>query len=407
MRILIRIVLGLLLFAALAIGGLFALYENNKVAIPDLAHATNVDSRVAENASKATVARAAERLDQLRREIGYPAVSIAVAVDGVIVWQEAHGCGHRSEAEAPSRLDTPFAIGSVSKPLTAAVAMRLAERGVLDLDADIRKYLPAYPQKEFVITPRQLLSHQAGIRHYNFALTPPTFSENGSTTQYDRVADSLAVFANDPLLFKPDTNFSYSSYGFVLLSAVMESAAGKPFLELMQSELFAPLALANTGADDKTQPGRRPRSRLPKLHARWRRRSRAICELKRQMGRRRLPRNPDRLGAFRGSPTERPSGRQGHVEDDVHATHACERQSEPARLRARRSRGPNHGQGFPRQVLACRPPWRRRYRFAGDAGHAARPKHRRGFECECDDPAPGRGMFDTATSIAVLFAETR
>ncbi len=253
MRILIRIVLGLLLFAALGIGGLFALYENNKVAIPDLAHATNVDSRAADNANKATIARAAERLEQLRREIGYPAVSIAVAVDGVVVWQEAHGWASL-EAKAPVTLDTPFAIGSVSKTLTAAVAMKLAERGVLDLDADIRKYLPAYPQKEFVITPRQLLSHQAGIRHYNFALTPPTFSENGSTTQYDRVADSLAVFANDPLLFKPDTSFSYSSYGFVLLSAVMESAAGKPFLELMQSELFTPLALTNTGLDDKRNP---------------------------------------------------------------------------------------------------------------------------------------------------------
>lgn len=253
MRWLIRIVLGLLLLSALAAGSLFALYESNKVAIPDLAKSSVVDSRTADGAASGPIARAAERLEQLRREIGYPAVSVAVAVDGLIVWQEARGWTSL-ERKAPAKIDTPFAIGSVSKTLTAAVAMKLAERGVLDLDADIRKYLPSFPQKEHVITARQLLSHQAGIRHYTFLLSPPTFSEFGATEQYDRVTDSLGVFANDSLLFKPDTDFAYSSYGFNLLSAVMEAAAGKPFLEVMQAELFTPLQLASTGPDDKLRP---------------------------------------------------------------------------------------------------------------------------------------------------------
>lgn len=253
MRWLIRIVLGLLLLSALAAGSLFALYESNKVVIPDLAKSSVIDSRRAEGAPSGPIARAIDRLEQLRREIGYPGVSAAVAVDGTVVWQEARGWASL-ERKAPAKIDTPFAIGSVSKTLTAAVAMKLAERGVLDLDADIRKYLPSFPQKEHVITARQLLSHQAGIRHYNFALSPPTFSEFGATEQYDRVADSLTVFANDPLLFKPDTNFAYSSYGFNLLSAVMEAAAGKPFLDLMQAELFTPLELAGTGPDDKRRP---------------------------------------------------------------------------------------------------------------------------------------------------------
>ncbi len=253
MRWLIRIVLGLVLLSALAAGSLFALYESNKVAIPDLAKSSAVDTRTAHGTPSGPIARAADRLEQLRREIGYPAVSVAVAVDGAVVWQEARGWASL-ERKMPVKIDTPFAIGSVSKTLTAAVAMKLAERGALDLDADIRKYLPSFPQKEHVITARQLLSHQAGIRHYNFALSPPTFSEFGATEQYDRVADSLTVFANDPLLFKPDTNFAYSSYGFNLLSAVMEAAAGKPFLDLMQAELFTALELAGTGPDDKRRP---------------------------------------------------------------------------------------------------------------------------------------------------------
>lgn len=252
MRWLIRIVLSVLLLAVLAAGSLFALYETNKVEIPDLAKSVAIDTRT-QGTPGNSVARAADRLEQLRREIGYPAVSVAVAIDGAVVWQEARGWASLEKKTAVTT-DTPFAIGSVSKTLTAAVAMKLAERGVLDLDADIRKYLPSFPQKEYPITARQLLSHQAGIRHYRFTLSPPTFSEFGATEQYDRVVDSLRVFANDPLLFKPDTDFAYSSYGFNLLSAVMEAAAEKPFLALMQDELFAPLQLVSTGPDDKLHP---------------------------------------------------------------------------------------------------------------------------------------------------------
>jgi serine beta-lactamase-like protein LACTB, mitochondrial len=252
MRWLIRIVLGLVLLAVLAAGSFLAFYEANKVAIPDPAKSSVVDSRTVEG-SNGPIVGAAERLEQLRREFGYPAVSVAVAVDGAVVWQEARGWASL-ERQAGATTETPFAVGSVSKTLTAAVAMKLAERGVLDLDADIRKYLPSFPQKEHAFTARQLLSHQAGIRHYNFTLSPPMFSEFGDTKQYDRVTDSLGIFANDPLLFKPDTAFSYSSYGYNLLSAVMEAAGGKPFLELMQAELFTPLELAATGPDDKLRP---------------------------------------------------------------------------------------------------------------------------------------------------------
>lgn len=91
MRWLIRIVLGLLLLFALAAGSLFALYESNKVAIPDLAKSSAVDTRTADSTPSGPIAGAADRLEQLRREIGYPAVSVAVAVDGAVVWQEARG----------------------------------------------------------------------------------------------------------------------------------------------------------------------------------------------------------------------------------------------------------------------------------------------------------------------------
>lgn len=404
MRIVIRIFLGLLLLAALAVGGLFALYQSTKVEIPDLARSASVDSRAP--ASTTAIARAAERLEQLRREMGYPAVSAAVAVDGVVVWQEARGWA-TLDTKAPAKVDTPFAIGSVSKTLTAAVAMKLVERGVLDLDADIRKYLPSFPQKEHVITARQLLSHQAGIRHYNFAFSPPTFSEFGTNAQYDRVSDSLSIFANDPLLFKPDTNFSYSSYGFNLLSAVMEAAAGKPFLELMQSELFTPLALANTGPDDKLKPVAGRASDYQNFM-----RDGAV-----------VPAPPTNSsgkwagGGFRSSPSDLARFGAALLHGDVVGKETLQTMFTPRKLANGKVNPQDYALGVRvDQITDAAFPgksWRAVHHggvAVGSQGMLVMLPDQKivvALSANATTQPPGRGMFDTATSIAVLFAETR
>lgn len=242
--------LAMVVLIVLGIAALVGLYESNRIVIADIGKAQSIDARIEPGVEAALAQQASDAIENLRRLGGYPAVSVAVAVKGQVVWQEARGWAI-VETKTPATIDTSFAIGSVSKALTAAVAMKLAERGVLNLDADIRSYVPSFPKKDHVITARQLLSHQAGIRHYRFVLSPPTFSEMGSTTQYDTTVESVGVFAQDPLLFKPDTEFSYSSFGFTLLSAAMEGAAGQPFLELMKRELFEAHGLSQTDADDK------------------------------------------------------------------------------------------------------------------------------------------------------------
>ena len=406
MRWLIRVVLGLLLLAIVAAGSLFALYEANKIAISDLEKSSLVDGRTAEGASIDAVARAADRLEQLRRETGYPAVSIAVAVDGAVVWQEARGWASL-ESKAPAKIDTPFAIGSVSKTLTAAVAMKLAERGVLDLDADIRKYLPFFPQKEHVITARQLLSHQAGVRHYKFALSPPTFSEFGATEQYDRVVDSLKVFANDPLLFKPDTDFSYSSYGFNLLSAVVEAAASKPFLEVMQAELFTPLQLVATGPDDKRRPapGRasdymnmlRDGTVLPapftNSSGKW------------------------AGGGFRATPTDLARFGAALLQGEIIAPQTLQTMFTPRTLSNGKVNRQNYGLGVRiDQITKAAHPgktWRAVHHGGVAVGSQAMlvmlpdQKIVVALSANATTQPPGRGMFGAATDIAVLFAERR
>jgi CubicO group peptidase (beta-lactamase class C family) len=172
-----------------------------------------------------------------------PGVSVAVAVDGKIVWSE--GFGFRDlAAKKPVTLSTCFRIGSVSKSLTSAGLALLVERGQLDLDASVQKYLADFPVQESPITTRLLGGHLAGIRHYRD-------DEMLRNEPFVDVHAALAVFQNDPLVVPPGTKFSYSTYGYTLISAVMESAAHEDFLRYMDENVIRPLRLAHTRADRK------------------------------------------------------------------------------------------------------------------------------------------------------------
>jgi serine beta-lactamase-like protein LACTB, mitochondrial len=175
---------------------------------------------------------------------GIPGFAVAVAIDGVIVYSEGFGYADL-EQRVPAWPTTKFRIGSVSKPLTSAGLMLLVEQGKLDLDAPIQKYVPRFPDKGAVITARMLAGHLGGIRHYKEG-------EPENQKHYDTVVQGLERFQDDPLVVPPGTKFSYSSYGYNLLSAAMETASGENFLDYEQEHVFTPLGLRSTVAD---QPG--------------------------------------------------------------------------------------------------------------------------------------------------------
>jgi CubicO group peptidase (beta-lactamase class C family) len=112
----------------------------------------------------------------------------------------------------------------------------------MDLDLPIQEYLPDYPVKRWPVTTRQLGGHIAGVRHYRG-------QEMLSAVRYPTVESGLAIFSEDSLLFEPGTDYSYSSYGWNLLSAVMEEASGTEFLPFMRDEVFEPLGLRHTVPD--------------------------------------------------------------------------------------------------------------------------------------------------------------
>jgi CubicO group peptidase (beta-lactamase class C family) len=179
---------------------------------------------------------------RMKRGFGAPGLAIAVAVRGRVVWSEVCGYADR-RARIPVTRATQFRVGSVSKTLTAAAAARLVQDGKLDLDAPIRRYVPSFPEKAHPITSRGLLAHTAGIRHYQG-------NEALSTSRYSSVTDALRIFANDPLLFRPGTQYSYSSYGFNLVGAAIEAVSREPFAAAVTEHVLRPLGMKLTMTDD-------------------------------------------------------------------------------------------------------------------------------------------------------------
>jgi len=198
--------------------------------------------------SEGPYAAARENADKQAKEWlarGIPGLALAVAVDGKIMYSEGFGYADLEE-RVPVWPTTKFRIGSISKPLTAVALMQLVEAGKVDLDAPVQKYVPSFPDKGAPITVRMVAGHLAGIRHYQG-------QEFANQKHYTNVLEGLKIFENDPLVSPPGAKFNYSSYGFNLLSAVIEAASGEEFLPYMQAHVFTPLGLAHTTADQNTR----------------------------------------------------------------------------------------------------------------------------------------------------------
>ena len=195
-------------------------------------------------AIEAVVRREMERL-------GIPGLSLAIARGGVLVHSKSFGMAD-VENEVPARPSTRFRTASVAKSLTATAVMLLAEKGQLDLDAPIRKYCPAFPEKPWPVTARQLLTHTAGVRHYNRP------GESRGTDHFFTVEDSLRLFKDDPLLFEPGTRFGYSTYGYNVLGCAVEGASGMGYDAFLANAVLGPAGMTATGPDDHfpVLPGR-------------------------------------------------------------------------------------------------------------------------------------------------------
>lgn len=176
-----------------------------------------------------------------------PGVAVAVVLDGAPAWSEGFGMADL-ENYVPVTPSTLFRLGSISKPITATAAMQLFERGKLDLDAEVQKYCPAFPKKEWPITTRELLGHLSGIRHYN--RDGKGDIPEDSAKHFATMEEALQVFANDPLLSKPGAQFHYSTYGYTVAGCVLEGAASQKYVDYVRENVFRPAGMEQTRDDN-------------------------------------------------------------------------------------------------------------------------------------------------------------
>ena len=179
-------------------------------------------------------------------EHSLPGLSVAVGAGGDIVWAEGFGWADL-ETKVPVAPGTRFRIGTASTALTSVAAGLLLEKGRLKLDDTIQTYVPAFPEKQWPVTLRQLMGHLAGVRN-DGGDEGPLFS-----VRCERPVEALQYFAESSLRFEPGTQFRYSSYGWILMSAAVEAAADEPFLLFMQKQIFEPLGMDDTTPESATE----------------------------------------------------------------------------------------------------------------------------------------------------------
>jgi serine beta-lactamase-like protein LACTB, mitochondrial len=172
-------------------------------------------------------------------------MSVAVSRAGRIVFSEGFGMADL-EGGIPASPRTRYPVASITKAFTGVAVLKAAERGELDLDAPIQKYVPDFPRKPGPeITPRLLAAHLAGIRHWSTERTPALYARH-----IDDVRDILPLFAADTLVAPPGTRYSYSSHGYNLLGAALQAATRTRYQDVVMRDIMAPLGLASTQFDD-------------------------------------------------------------------------------------------------------------------------------------------------------------
>jgi CubicO group peptidase (beta-lactamase class C family) len=181
-------------------------------------------------------------------EENLPGLSVAVGIGDDIVWAEGFGFADLKSGE-PVTPKHRFRIGNISTALTSAAAGLLLEEGRLNLDKEIQTYVPEFPRKQWPVTLRELMGHTAGI-----------VSDGGDegtlfTKHCERPVEALPHFAESSLRFEPGTQYRFSNYDWILVSAAVEAAANQPFLTLMQERVFEPLGMRDTIPDSPpTEP---------------------------------------------------------------------------------------------------------------------------------------------------------
>lgn len=174
-----------------------------------------------------------------------PSISAGILKNGKIIWQETTGFSDLENNVAATK-NSVYRIASISKPITAVAILQLWEKGLINLDSDVRSFLPDFPAKKWKFTIRQLLSHTSGIRNYKEG-------EFDSKKFYSSIDEAIKVFEYDSLNFEPGTKYEYTSLDYMLLAAILEKVTKTNFDLYLKNNVFLPAEMKLTRIDNQRE----------------------------------------------------------------------------------------------------------------------------------------------------------
>jgi len=188
-------------------------------------------------------------LQERMKSLKVPGLSIAVVKDFELQWAKGYGV-RASRTGALVTEDTLFQVASITKSISAVIALRLVQDGILDLDKDVNGYLKRWkvPENEFTrvekVTLRRLLSHTAGLTVRGFR----GYAEGEAVPTILQLLDGLPPANNAPVRVDrvPGTEIRYSGGGYTVLQCLLEDVMGRPYPELAAEFVFAPAGMTRS-----------------------------------------------------------------------------------------------------------------------------------------------------------------
>ena len=168
--------------------------------------------------------------------------SILIAKDGKVLISKGYGMAN-FEHVVPNKPQTKFRLGSITKQFTATAIMQLQEKGLLNVNDQVKKYLPDYPNGD-KFTIHHLLTHTSGVTSFTGF---PEYEE--MMVNHLSPEEIIATFKDKPLEFAPGSQYKYSNSGYFLLGYLVEKISGKPYDEYLQENIFGPLGMKDSGYD--------------------------------------------------------------------------------------------------------------------------------------------------------------
>ncbi len=192
-----------------------------------------------------------ERIDQILDPIvspDHPGCAIAAFKNGEPVFTKGFGMANLDH-DIANTPQTVFRIASVSKHVTAVCMLLLEDEGLVDLDTDIRTYLPELHDHGHKITIRHLLHHTSGLREYSSLMVMCDIEESDN---WEKEEALRMICRQRGLDFVPGERYSYCNSGYFLCSIICERVSGKTLRQFADENIFQPLKMSQTHFHDES-----------------------------------------------------------------------------------------------------------------------------------------------------------